>query len=202
LLNKITVALDFTSRTSAAGLGVTSTSASLLSEAHAVVSGVDGVALNDGTVTAGLGTTSSFLQGGIAAAAATLAMSAPAPALTISVSNSVIDPGGGDNAIRFLPGATGDTLTLHGDGVVQVVGFDPTTDVLDLGTLFRDAGMDPAQVGALADYVSVVDQGADAVLRFDPAGSGGGGPVAVLSGLGSTVTGLDQLAAMHALRVT
>ena len=45
--------------------------------------------------------------------------------------------------------------------------------------------------------------GAAGATRDDAAaGSGGGGPVAVLSGLGSTVTGLDQLAAMHALRVT
>jgi hypothetical protein len=46
----------------------------------------------------------------------------------------------------------------------------------------------------------VVDQGADAVVRFDPAGQGGGGPVVVLRGLGDTVTGLDTLTARGAIR--
>lgn len=45
-----------------------------------------------------------------------------------------------------------------------------------------------AEALTVPDYLTVVDQGADALLRFDPAGHGGGSTVVVLQGLGSTVT--------------
>jgi hypothetical protein len=49
LLNKINVALDFTTLTTAANLATTST---LVAEAKAVLAGVDGISLNDASVTA------------------------------------------------------------------------------------------------------------------------------------------------------
>jgi hypothetical protein len=48
LQNKITVALDFTNLTTAANLPVTAT---LVAEAKAVLAGVDGISLNDASVT-------------------------------------------------------------------------------------------------------------------------------------------------------
>jgi hypothetical protein len=61
LQNKITVALDFTTKTSTAGLGVTSVPASLKTAAHSVLTGVDGTSLNDASVTAGIAATTGYL---------------------------------------------------------------------------------------------------------------------------------------------
>jgi hypothetical protein len=57
-------------------------------------------------------------------------------------------------------------------------------------------------VAALGNYVTITDQGADALVNFDPAGHGGGTTVAVLQGLGNTVISLDNLVARGAIRLT
>jgi hypothetical protein len=130
--------------------------------------------------------------------------SADPAVITVSTSEQLIDPGAGNHTIQFLAGTAGDTLVLRGNGVDQISGFDPTTDVLDLRSLLSgtNAGLAGA-VAALSNYLSVLDQGGDALLRFDPtggAGQGGGSTVAVLQGLGNTVTGLASLTAHDALR--
>ena len=52
LQNKIAVALDFTNLTSAANLGTTLATPALVLEAKTVLAGVDGINLNDSSVTA------------------------------------------------------------------------------------------------------------------------------------------------------
>ncbi len=62
--NKVAVALDFTTRTGAAGLGDGGTlSSSYLTAARGVLSAVDGTALNDASVTAGMSATTAFING-------------------------------------------------------------------------------------------------------------------------------------------
>ena len=75
--------------------------------------------------------------------------------------------------------------------------------MLDLRSLLAGAQLTAQEVSpSLASYFNVVDQGADAVLLFDPAGHGGGSAVAVLQGLGSTVTNVNTLLADGAIRTT
>ena len=126
----------------------------------------------------------------------------PTPEI-IEVSGSLIDPGMGSYNIQFLQNASDDTLMLHTGGVDQISGFNPTTDVLDFGAVLNEAKIDLAGgIAALGNYVTVVDQGANALVNFDPTGHGGGGTIASLLGLGSTVTGLGTLIADNAIRIT
>lgn len=198
--NKITVALDFTTRTTAAGLsGSGSSSSAFLAAARSVLTGVDGTTLNDASVTAGENATTAFISGATTGSITTVAAaSMPSPAtgpITISASNSVIDPGVGGYTIQFLTGTSADTLMLHTGGMDQVSGFDPTTDVLNVSSLLSEANVNlNGDVLALSNYLSITDQGGNAFVNFDPTGqSGGGSTVAVLQGLGGVLTGLGQL---------
>jgi len=207
--NKITVALDFTTRTQAAGLGLTNIPAAFLTEAHTVLNGVDGTSLNDTSVTVGEGATTAYISGAKTGATTVLTTSAdPASVsptnapITISASNSVIDPGVGSYMIQFLAGASADMLVLHANGVDQISGFDPATDVLDLRSLLSETNVNlNGDIAALPSYLSVTDQGANALISFDPSGNGGGSVVAVLQGLGSAVTGTDMLIAQGAIQI-
>ena len=130
-------------------------------------------------------------------------VSADPNVITVTSQDQLIDPGPGAHTVQFLPTATADTLVLHRAGVDQVSGFDPGTDILNLRSLLTGTGLDLTGNGvALPNYLTIVDQGADALLRFDPTGQGGGSTVAALQGLGSSVTGLAQLVAAGAIRVT
>jgi hypothetical protein len=101
-----------------------------------------------------------------------------------------------------MSGATDDTLMLHSGGVDQVSGFNPGTDVLDFSSVLSEANIDlNGDIAALGNYVTIADQGANAVVNFDPTGQGGGSTVAVLQGLGSTVTGLVTLISDNAIRI-
>jgi uncharacterized repeat protein (TIGR03803 family) len=202
--NKITVAQDFTTRTTAAGLGVSNLPPSFVIAARAVLNGVDGTSLNDTSVNAGMNVTTGYLASSASSRTASLAASAaPASSATATVdpnviaitgSGWVVDPGAGNFTIQFLAGASADTLVLHAFGVDQVSGFDPGTDVLDVRSLLREANVDPhGDFAALSNYLTVRDQGADALLRFDPFGQGGGSTVAVLQGLGHSITSLDMM---------
>ena len=207
MLNKITVALDFTMRTNLAGLGaVPPYAASFLPAARSVLSGVNGTSLNDASVTTGLNATTTYLNsasGSAATAAAEDTLAAASGQITISTSNSVTDPGAGSYAIRFAAGAGNDTLVLHSGGTDQITGFDPSAgDVLDLPSLLSGAQLTAQDVlPNLGSYFSISDQGADAVLLFDPAGHGAGSAVAVLKGLGGEVTSLGVLSGHNALQL-
>ena len=153
VLNKITVALDFTMRTDLAGLGaVPPYAASFLPAARSVLTGVDGTSLNDATVTAGLKATTIYISaaatGGTTAIAAVAdTLSAAAGLITISASNTVTDPGAGSYTINFAAGVSGDTLVLHSGGTDQITGFDPAAgDVLDLRSLLGEAQLTAAEV--------------------------------------------------------
>jgi hypothetical protein len=123
--------------------------------------------------------------------------------ITIAGMNQLVDPGAGSHTIQFLAGSGGDTVMLHSGGVDQISGFDPASDALDVSALLSAANIDiKGGVSALSMNLTVVDQGNDALLRFDPAGQGGGSTVAVLQGLGSSVTGLDSLISHGAIRMT
>ena len=64
--NKIAVAVDFTTRTTAVGLGeATPLPATFLTAARGALNGVDGTALNDASVTAGMSVTSVYISGTI-----------------------------------------------------------------------------------------------------------------------------------------
>lgn len=138
------------------------------------------------------------------AAGATASNVANPSVITVTTSDQLIDPGAGNFIIQFQVGASGDTLMLRIGGVDQVSGFDPATDVLDLRCLLTGTGLDlTGNMAALGHYLMVVDQGSNALLNCDPSGQGGGGgTVAVLKGLGATVTGLDTLLAQGAIRMT
>jgi hypothetical protein len=56
-------------------------------------------------------------------------------------------------------------------------------------------------LAALGNYVTIVDQGTNALVNFNPTGHGGGSTVAVLQGQGSTVTSLGALVADNAIRI-
>ena len=85
---------------------------------------------------------------------------------------------------------------MHAGGVDQVSGFDPSSDVLDLRSLLSEANVNlNGSITGLSNYLTVTDQGPNALLSFDPTGHGGGSTIAVLLGLGSTVTGLNTLIA-------
>ncbi len=204
VLNKVAVALDFTTRTNTAGLGTTAPLAtSFVDAARNVLSGVDGVALNDASVSAAEAATSAYIADPASGQSVALGLSAETTApLTITEPNIVVDPGPGNATIQFLAGSGGDTLVLHANSMDQVFGFDPSTDVLDLHAMLTEADVDPAgDLTSLGKYVSVVDQGADALLRFDPTGHGGGSVVADLRGPGATVTNLGSLVAEGAVRI-
>jgi hypothetical protein len=200
--NKIAVALDFTTRTAAAGLGEAGPLASsYLTAARNVLSGVDATSLNDASVTAGMNATTAFIAGWTTGHANSL-VSSDAP-ITISMSNSVLDPGVGNHTIQFLTGAGADTLVLHAGGLDQISGFDPSTDVLDLRSLLTETSVDlNGNIAALGNYLTIADQGGDALVRFAPNGQGGATTVAVLQGSGGTVTNLDSLISRGAIRIS
>ena len=202
--NKVAVALDFTSRTGAAGLGDGGTlSSSYLSAARGVLSAVDGTALNDASVTAGISATTAFINSASTNQSAVLASTAQTASITIATPNIVVDPGAGDHTIQFISGSGGDTLVLHASGVDQISGFDPGTDVLDLRSLLSESNIDlNGNITALSHYLTIADQGGDALLQFRPTAQGAGTTIAVLRGSGSVITSLDTLITQGAIRVT
>jgi uncharacterized repeat protein (TIGR03803 family) len=160
----------------------------------------------NGTVTYGPELTQEFPPGTsapqVAAANTTGSSSADPNVLTITSSDLLTDPGTGSHTIQFLPGTGGDTLMLHTGGADQVTGFNPGTDVLDFSSVLSEANIDlTGDIAALGNYVTIADQGANALVNFDPTGHGGGSTVAVLQGLGSTVTGLGTLISDNAIRI-
>ena len=186
--NKVVVGLDFTTRTGAIGLGDTAPlPSSFATAATAALSGVDGTALNDTSVTAGMNATTAYISGNT---------------ITVSQSNVSTDPGAGNHTIQFLAGTSADTLVLHTGGVDEVSGFNPGTDVLDLRSVLSEAGVNlNGNFAALSGYLTVTDQGLDALLSFNPTGLGGGYGVAVLHGLGSSITAVAALVADNAIRI-
>jgi len=198
------VAVDFSTRTATAGLGLTAPlPLSFLTAAGAVLSVVDGTSLNDPSVATGKAATSTYIAGATAGhqAAASVANPVDPNVIVVTGSDQLIDPGAGGYSIRFMAGVTADTLVLHAGGVDQVSGFDPGTDVLDLHSLFSSANVNVnGNFAALRDYVTIVDQGSDAIVMLDPAGHGGGDAIAALRGLGGTITGLDSLVSQNAVR--
>jgi hypothetical protein len=160
----------------------------------------------NGTVSYGPELTVAFPPSASVTTHATMIAAATTPSdpnvITITGTDQLIDPGVGDHTISFLSGSGGDTLALHNGGVDQVSGFDPTTDMLDLRSLLAGTGLNlTAGIPTLGDYFTVADQGTDALLRFDPSGHGGGGTVAVLQGLGGSVTELQALITQGAIRM-
>jgi hypothetical protein len=204
LQNKINVALDFTTRTNSAGLGVSGAlPPSFLTAAHGVLNGVDGTSLNDASVTAGINATKAYIAGSASGATTALAASGETSSpIAISLSNAVVDPGAGDHSIQFIAGATGDTVVLHSGGTDQIQGFDLAAgDRLDLHSLFASSGLAVQDVlPNLGAYLTIADPGADALLLFDPLGHAAGNPVAVLRNLGSVVTDLKVLTGSDAVQ--
>jgi hypothetical protein len=197
--NKITVATDFTARTTGAGLGEASPlPASFITTAGNVLKGVDGIALNDASVTAGESATTSFISG-FTTSTQTASLAADSNVITVTGSDQLIDPGAGNHTIQFLAGTSGDGLVLHAGSMDQVSGFNPGADVLDIRSMLSAANIDlNGDVAALGHYLTVANQGSDALVSFDPAGHGAGSVVALLQGLGGT--GLDTLIAQGAIR--
>jgi hypothetical protein len=145
----------------------------------------------------GPGTTQPSLSGSAISNAA-----ADPNVITVTSSDQLVDPGVGNFSIQFQSGATADTLVLHSGGVDQVSGFDPASDVLNVSSLLVGTGLGLAgDIANLSGYLTVADQGANAVVRFDPTGQGGGSTVAVLQGLGGAVTGLGDLHVQSGVQV-
>jgi hypothetical protein len=206
LQNKITVALDFTTATNAAGLdGTGPASAAFLAAASAVMSGVDGTSLNDTSVTAGENATTAYIAAAEKTSSQTLASgdepSMLANPIVVSAANIVVDPGAGDHAIQFIGGSGADTIVLHSNATDQIAGFNLAAgDVLDLSSLLAETQVNARDVlSNMNAYVTIVDQGANAALLFDPSGHGGGTAVAMLLNLGATVTNLGVLTSHDAI---
>jgi T5SS/PEP-CTERM-associated repeat protein len=156
----------------------------------------------NGTANYGQELTRQFPSGSGAAASATGAAMADPNVITVTSPDQLIDPGAGGFSIQFQAGASAETVMLHSGGVDQISGFDPTTDVLDVRALLAGTGLAlTGDIASLSGYLTVADQGANALVRFDPTGQGKGGTVAVLQGLGGSVTGLDSLIAHNAVRI-
>jgi len=156
----------------------------------------------NGTVTYNVPLSTEFPTGSLTEVSAMSAASADPDVIAITSSHQLVDPGSGGHTIQFLAGSSDDTLTLHTGGVDQISGFDPT-DVLDLTALLNAAAATwNGSFATLGNYVTVADQGRDALVNFDPTGHGGGSTVAVLQGLGSVVTNLNELVARGAIRTT
>jgi hypothetical protein len=128
--------------------------------------------------------------------------SSPNDTITISASNSVIDPGAGNYKMQFLPGTSGDTVVLHVGGSDEISGFNMGAgDVLDLRTLIAETHLDLTTVAAnIGSYVTVSDQGTNADLLFDPSGHGRGSMVAILDNLGGAITNLADMTSHGALK--
>jgi hypothetical protein len=153
----------------------------------------------NGTVQYGPELTAQFPPG-TAGANAALAADETNP-IIVAGPDQVVGPGPGVNTIQFLTGSAHDPIVPQADSFVRVNGFDPNTDVLDLRTLLSGTRLQPgADIAALSRYVTIVDQGEDAQVRFDPSGQGGGGTVAVHAGLGNN-PGLDGLIARRIVQV-
>jgi hypothetical protein len=199
--NKINVALDFTTRTSSAGLGNTAPlPSSFVTAAHTVLGGVDGMWLDDASTTSGISATTAYISTSTTGHATTGSLATDT--ITITGSDQLIDPGASSHTIQFIAGASADAIVLHTTGADQIGGFDPSTDVLDFRSLLNETNIDlDGDITALGKYLTITDQGSDAVLGFDSTGHGSGTTVAVLQGLGSTVTGLDTLIAHGAIRI-
>jgi hypothetical protein len=112
LANKIDVALDFTLRTSAAGIGTGPVlPSSLLPAARGVLSGVDGVARDDASVTAGFAATTAYITPAITLTTGIDTGSAFATA----VDNTIFNAPAGQNPVTLLPANTLNT----GDNIVD-----------------------------------------------------------------------------------
>ena len=200
--NKIAVALDFTTRTGAAGLGTISPyPTTFVTAAHSVLSSVDGVSLNDASVTAGEAATTAYIAN--PASVGATAVTAANDPVTISASNTVTDPGPGSHTIQFITGVSADTLVLHSGATDQISGFNLAAgDVLDLRSLLSEAQLNIQDVlPKLGSYFTIADQGADAVLLFDPLGHGAGSAVAVLKALSAAVPDIGTLSSHNAILV-
>jgi hypothetical protein len=184
ILNKITVALDFTTRTGTAG-SLVNAPATLLAAARSVLHGVDSTSPNDASVTAGENATTAYIHGA----------TTNSDTIIVSTSNTVIDPGAGSHTIQFIAGAHADTVVLHSGGTDQIAGFDLAGgDRLDVRTLLAEAHLTSQGVlPNLGAYFTIADQGSNAVLRFDSTGHGGGSAVAILDNLGSVVMSLHAV---------
>ena len=111
----------------------------------------------------------------------------------------MVDPGAGSHTIQFLAGNSDDTL-VHAGGTDQVLGFAVGSDIIDVGSLLSEANVNLNGDNAPANFLTVVDQGADVLLNFDPTGKAGGSTVAVLRGLAGGVTSLSTLIAHGAIQ--
>ena len=100
LQNKLAVALDFTTRTSTAGLGQAAPLPnSFLIAAKSVLSGVDGISLSDASVTFGMNATTTYISGSTTSKTGILGTNTDSLApgsgndpITITTSYSTIDP--------------------------------------------------------------------------------------------------------------
>jgi S-layer protein len=133
--NKITVALDFTTKTAGAGQGY-SPNAAYLTAAKNVLAGVDNVSLNDASVTAAEAKTAAFVAGGAGAAQTfTLTTGVDNPSLT------------GNNTINgTFNGTLGTPATFTaGDTINGGATTGNTFNLVDLGI---GSSANPTAVGA------------------------------------------------------
>jgi hypothetical protein len=133
--------------------------------------------------------------------ASTIALTDP-NVMTITGSNQLIDPTTEHHTIQFLPAAEADTLVLHSGGVDQITGFNADTDILDFSALLSAANINlNGNIAGLTNYVTITDRGSDALVNFAPTGQGSSSTIAVLQGLGSSVTNLETLIARGTIRI-
>ena len=159
--NKITVALDFTTRTTAAGLGITSVTIPYATALLTVLRGVDNLSLSDASVTAAEAITTAYVQAATAQPSAVGGVTAPVDATTLglndasaAVSNATART---DDHVSLPSGSVDQTLALTGGVTYTIDGFDPAAgDVLDLAPLLASAHLTSSDVlPNLSSYFTV-----------------------------------------------
>jgi hypothetical protein len=206
LQNKINIALDFTTRTNAVGIGLTSAPATLLAAAKSALSVVDGLTLKDASVTAGQAITSVYIDRTSGANVSLGSASSVADATKFSATTNFALAGSGEITINSLS-STQDLNDLTGatvSGKVSVVMASGNSTLnLDLGSTtttgaaftFRDTTNNGFTNGIQIAGVSAINiesygSGTNIVAGFYPAsGSSLDGLVATITGSASLVLG-------------
>lgn len=110
------------------------------------------------------------------------AASSDAVQLTVSASGHAVSASG-SQSIRFIAGASHDTVTLAPGTSVSVAGFSGSAgDKLDVSALLKQAHVSLASDLSLAGYVTAVPAAGGVRVLFDATGHGGGVQAAFLAG--------------------
>jgi hypothetical protein len=196
LENKVDVALDFTTRTTAAGIGTGSVlPSSFLTAARGVLSEVDGVARDDASVSAGFAATTAYITPAI-----TLTTGVDSGAtFSVTTDNAVFNAPAGQNPTTLLPANTlntGDDLVdtgasgqLNATFVAPAAGIVATINGVAVYDLTNTSGgVVTLNAANLTHVATINDVGSTGEIDIGGAGIGA-------LAMGATTVGLSNLGA-------